>query len=53
MYTVIDWRALKALGIKESWLTVDDYLHFYEKKAAELGIGLRDLDRALWMLGGE
>ena len=54
-YTVIDWRALNALGVKKSWLTVDDYLQylaFCKDKAIELGISLRDLDRALWILGG-
>ena len=54
-YTVIDWRALNALGVKKSWLTVDDYLQyldFCKAKADELGISLRDLDRALWILGG-
>jgi hypothetical protein len=55
-YTVIDWRALKALGAKKSWLTVDDYLQylgFCKERAAALGISLRDLDRALWILGME
>lgn len=54
-YTVIDWRALNALGVKKSWLTVDDYLEylgFCKAKAAELAISLRDLDQALWVLGG-
>lgn len=55
MYTVIDWRALNALGVKKSWLTVDDYLQylkFCKAKAGELEIRLRDLDQALWVLGG-
>ena len=55
MYTVIDWRALNALGVKKSWLTVDDYLEyldFCKAKAGELGVRLRDLDQALWVLGG-
>ena len=55
MYTVIDWRALNALGVEKSWLTVDDYLQYLEfckAKAAELEISLRDLDQALWVLGG-
>ncbi|MFP5229564.1 MAG: hypothetical protein ACLGXA_18275 [Acidobacteriota bacterium] len=54
-YTVIDWRALNALGVEKSWLTVDDYLQylgFCKAKAGELGIRLRDLDQALWVLGG-
>ena len=54
-YTVIDWRALNALGVKKSWLTVDDYLQyldFCKTKAAELGLSIRDLDQALWVLGG-
>jgi hypothetical protein len=55
LYTVIDWRALNALGVKKSWLTVDDYLQylgFCKNKAVELEIALRDLDQALWVLGG-
>jgi hypothetical protein len=55
MYTVIDWRALNALGVKKSWLTVDDYLEylgFCKAKAAELGLSIRDLDQALSILGG-
>jgi hypothetical protein len=55
-YTVIDWRALNALGVEKSWLTVDDYLEYLEfckAKAAELEISLRDLDQALWVLGGD
>ena len=54
-YTVIDWRALNALGVKKSWLTVDDYLQyvgFCKAKAGELRTRLRDLDQALWVLGG-
>ncbi len=55
MYTVIDWRALNALGVKKSWLTVNDYLQylaFCTAKAADLGLSIRDLDQALWVLGG-
>lgn len=54
-YTVIDWRALNALGVKKSSLSADDYLQYLEfckTKAAELGLGTRDLDQALWILGG-
>jgi hypothetical protein len=55
MFTVIDWRALNALGVEKSWLSVDDYLEylrFCKAKAAELEISLRELDQALWVLGG-
>jgi hypothetical protein len=55
-YTVIDWRALKALGAKKSWLTLDDYLQyigFCKVKARHLGLSLRELDHALWILGGK
>lgn len=54
-YTIIDWRTLKALGIRKSSLSIDNYLQylkFCKAMAAELEIPLRDLDQALWMLGG-
>jgi len=55
-FTVIDWRALKALGVKRSWLTVDDYLDYLaycRTKAKKHRISLRDFDRALWIVGGQ
>ena len=54
-FTVIDWRALKALGVKKSNLTIDDYLDyltFCRTKAKKRSVSLRDLDRALWLVGG-
>ena len=55
-FTVIDWRALKALGVEKSWLTTDDYLEYLaycRAKAIEYQISLRDLDRAWWQVGGQ
>jgi hypothetical protein len=50
-YTIIDYRALEALGEKRTWHTVDSYLAYLEycrKLARENGLSLRELDRALW-----
>ncbi len=50
-YTIIDFRALEALGEKRTWHTVDSYLAYLEccrRLARENGISLRELDRALW-----
>jgi hypothetical protein len=55
-YTIIDWRALKALSVERSQVTIDYYLEYLEYcrvKSARSRVCLRDLDRALWMLGGE
>jgi hypothetical protein len=51
-YTVIDYRALEALGVPD----VDPDLNFYVRQylpecrrlAAEAKVSLRTLDRALW-----
>jgi hypothetical protein len=50
-YTVIDVRALESLGVKIPFPTIDDYLEYLlycKSKAAEWGVSLRTLDRALW-----
>lgn len=53
-YTVIDVRALDSLGVRGH---VDDfslypaYLEFCIATAADLGMPLRDFDRALWKAG--
>ena len=55
-YTVIDWRALNALAVKSSEVTIDEYLEYLaycRSGAATMQVSLRDLDRALWILGGE
>jgi hypothetical protein len=55
-FTVIDWRALKSLNVKKSWLTIDDYLDYLtycRKRAKQHRVSLRDLDRALWIMGGQ
>ena len=55
-FTVIDWRALKALDVEKSWLTIDDYLDYLaycRTKAEKRGVSLRDFDRALWVVGGQ
>ncbi len=53
-YTVIDVRALDALGVRKAWSTVDDYLEylrFCQDHATRIDLSLRDFDRALWVLG--
>jgi hypothetical protein len=50
-FTVIDFRALEALGVKTSDRSLCFYLAYLSKcreLARELGMSLRDLDRALW-----
>jgi hypothetical protein len=51
-YTVIDWRALEALGTPELDTDLNCYLNLYlpecERLAKEAKISLRILDRALW-----
>lgn len=47
-FTVIDGRALKALDVEKSWLTIDDYLDYLtccRRRAKEHGVSLRDFDR--------
>lgn len=52
-YTVIDVRALDALGVQEKPNTdlYERYLAFCRATAKELGVELRQLDRALWKAG--
>jgi hypothetical protein len=50
-YTVIDVRSLEELGQKQDSPSIDYYLQYRdacEEIAAERGVSLRDLDRALW-----
>jgi len=49
-YTVLDFRALQALGCEdhEEIEFYVDYLAYCKEKAAELGVSLRDFDRANW-----
>lgn len=50
-YTIIDWRALHALGIYASSVTIKLYLSYLaacRSIAAENGVSLRVLDRAMW-----
>jgi hypothetical protein len=50
-YTIIDYRALEALGETRTWHTIDSYLAYLgccRKLACENGVTLRELDRALW-----
>ena len=54
-FTIIDWRALKALAVKKSVVTIDDYLEYLaycRTQAERIEFSLRDLDRALWVVGG-
>jgi hypothetical protein len=55
-YTVIDFRALEALGIKRASPSVDfylDYLKHCRQLAKTHRVSLRDLDRALWQWSSE
>jgi hypothetical protein len=50
-YTIIDFRALEALGTVTTERSVGFYLKYLcvcRNLAERHGIGLRDLDRALW-----
>jgi hypothetical protein len=55
-YTIIDFRALEALGVKKGEDTVEFYIQ-YLRKCKELAqvhhIDLRTLDRALWQWSKE
>lgn len=53
-YTVIDIRALDALRVEKYKITKElyaEYLEFCRSAAANLGVELRQLDRALWKSG--
>ncbi|HYM11109.1 MAG TPA: hypothetical protein VEU62_10260 [Bryobacterales bacterium] len=55
-YTIIDFRALEALGVKSTWHTVDSYLAYLtacRDLARQNAISLRELDRALWQWSKE
>jgi hypothetical protein len=55
-YTVIDFRALEALGNKSNDRTVNFYLAYLDacrQLAQEHQVSLRDLDRALWQWSSE
>jgi hypothetical protein len=55
-YTVIDFRALESLGIKNKTITVDfylEYLDYCRQLADKFRITLRDMDRALWQWSKE
>lgn len=50
-YTVIDFRALAALGVSATSPSLNLYISYLRKcreLAFSLHVGLRDLDRALW-----
>ena len=50
-YTIIDFRTLEALNIKQPYLTIDFYLDYLDecrRLASEQEVSLRTLDRALW-----
>jgi hypothetical protein len=55
-FTIIDFRALEALNIKQAYLTIDfylDYLGECRRLASEHNVPLRTLDRALWQWSKE
>jgi len=51
-FTIIDYRALEALGAADRDTDLNFYLHYYfpecQRLASESGVNLRTLDRALW-----
>ena len=51
-YTVMDFRALEALGVADANTGLEFYLRHYlpecKRLASEAGVSLRTLDRALW-----
>jgi hypothetical protein len=50
-FTIIDFRALQALNIKNAYITIDFYLSYLKecRALAQLhNISLRNFDRALW-----
>lgn len=55
-FTIIDFRALQALGTDSSNRSIDfylEYLTFCRALAVKHGVSLRDLDRALWQWSRE
>jgi thermostable 8-oxoguanine DNA glycosylase len=55
-YTIIDFRALEALGVKKGEDTVEFYIQYLQKcreLAQAIHIDLRTLDRALWQWSKE
>jgi hypothetical protein len=55
-YTIIDFRALEALGVKKGEDTVEFYMQYLQKcreLAQSHDIDLRTLDRALWQWSKE
>lgn len=51
-YTIIDWRALEALGVRDAAITLNFYLKHYfpvcQRLADAACVNLRTVDRALW-----
>jgi len=50
-YTILDYRALEALGVSRSFYTIDFYLEYLaccRGLARKRPGGLRELDRAMW-----
>jgi hypothetical protein len=56
-YTIIDWRGLEALGVREPVITLNFYLKHYfpecQRLAVDAGVNLRTVDRALWAWSSE
>lgn len=55
-FTIIDWRALEALGVSTKYLSVQFYLDYLNKcreLAGQYDVSLRTLDRALWQWSKE
>jgi hypothetical protein len=56
-HTIIDWRALHALGVPDWPIDVNFYLKRYypecSRIAQQTGLSLRTVDRALWQWSAE
>jgi hypothetical protein len=55
-YTIIDYRALEALGVENGYLSIEFYLTYLSRcrELAKLNhVTLRELDRALWQWSKE
>jgi len=55
-FTIIDFRALEALGVLQPVISINFYLEYLEecrRLAGKNGVSLRTLDRALWQWSKE
>jgi hypothetical protein len=55
-FTIVDFRALEALGVEQPYISIDFYLAYLDACrgiACENNVALRTLDRALWQWSKE